>query len=92
MSIPAYTPAGIEGVLGGGRKSYTGAKWGAARRAIIRQGVHKDQTDDGGVLHSMYTDLHEWPGDLTAKKALVGDTMGDVCDTVCMFLLPLTRC
>ena len=85
MSISAYTPTGVEAVLGGEKKNYTRAKWGAARRAIIRQGVHKDQTDNGDVLHSMYTDLHGWNGDLNAKKALVGDTMSDICDTVCKF-------
>src|SRR6266576_1300186 len=48
-----YTPAGIENVLGKNGICHSREQWMAARRAILRQGMHKDQSDSWNRLHTV---------------------------------------
>ncbi|KAF8331609.1 hypothetical protein F5887DRAFT_1081200 [Amanita rubescens] len=82
MSIPLYNPAGVEVSINRDRSfSYPTGNWAAARWAIIRSGVHKDQMDRGRVLHPMYHSFHECP-DLKLKKELADSTLEDVFDAL----------
>lgn len=77
----SYTLTGIDTVLGSGIR-HTQEQWLAAHRAILHQGMHKDQSDTQDRLHTMYTDLQGANSDLKAKKDMVSGTVNDAFDVV----------
>ncbi len=92
QSIPPYTPTGVEVSISRDKSwPYSAGHWAAACQAIIRSGVHKDQTDKGRALHPMYHSFHECPVDLKLKKELVDSTLEDAFDAVSTFKFAETR-
>ena len=87
-----YTPAGIENVLGKNGIRHSREQWMAARRAILHQGMHKDQSDSRNRLHTMYSDLQGAPSDLNAKKDVVSGTLDDTFDAVRTIFTLHLRC
>ncbi|KAF8329664.1 hypothetical protein F5887DRAFT_923671 [Amanita rubescens] len=77
-----YTPAGIANVLGANGVRHSQDRWLAARRAILRQGMHKDQTDTRDHLHTMFTNLQGANADLRAKRDVVCGTLNDTFDAL----------